>query len=175
MTALCPKAATLISHSFSHSSAKLAAPSLCQLYRTTSFLSSPYAQSASQRSFIHFHRPPQRRPARHATSIHSARCHPPSYRCFTSSPPHLKYKTVEQQKARTASGPFNLRAALLFITAGVIMIVYFRHEKDRMERKKIAELSKGVGRPKVGGPFELKDTEGGEWNEKMLKGGFTLV
>ncbi len=55
------------------------------------------------------------------------------------------------------------------------MIVYFRWEKDRIERKKIADAAKGVGKPKVGGKFELVDQMGRTWTEASLKGGFTLV
>ncbi|KAI4165288.1 MAG: hypothetical protein LQ342_001156 [Letrouitia transgressa] len=73
------------------------------------------------------------------------------------------------------TGPFNLRAAVLFLTAAGLLTVYFRHEKDRLERKKIADMSKGIGRPLIGGPFVLKDTDGAEWTEEKLKGGFTLV
>ncbi|KAI4179264.1 MAG: hypothetical protein L6R41_007938, partial [Letrouitia leprolyta] len=54
------------------------------------------------------------------------------------------------------------------------MIVYFRFEKDRLERKKIADAAKGVGKPKVGGKFELMDQSGRTWTEGNLKGGFTL-
>lgn len=55
------------------------------------------------------------------------------------------------------------------------MIVYFRYEKARVERERIAEQSKGVGRPKVGGPFELQSHEGETYTDERMKGGFTLV
>ena len=44
-----------------------------------------------------------------------------------------------------------------------------------MQRKKIAESSKGVGKPKVGGKFEMVDQEWRPWTEQNIKGGFTLV
>ena len=44
-----------------------------------------------------------------------------------------------------------------------------------MERKRIRDASKGVGRPKVGGKFELVDQEGRAFSEGDLKGGFSLV
>ena len=44
-----------------------------------------------------------------------------------------------------------------------------------MERKRIVEMSKGYGKPKVGGPFTLKDTDGNEFTEKDLLGKYTLV
>lgn len=55
------------------------------------------------------------------------------------------------------------------------MIVYFQVEKERLARKRIAEMSKGVGRPKVGGPFVLKDLEGKEVTEEALKGKYSFV
>lgn len=44
-----------------------------------------------------------------------------------------------------------------------------------MERKRIVEMSKGYGKPKVGGPFYLRDLEGNEFTEKNLLGKYTLV
>jgi protein SCO1/2 len=56
------------------------------------------------------------------------------------------------------------------------MLFYFRYEKARMERKRIADMSKGVGKPKVGGPFELTDQNGETWNStKEMGGKFSLV
>ena len=44
-----------------------------------------------------------------------------------------------------------------------------------MERKRIAEASKGIGKPKVGGPFELLDQDGNPWSSDKMKGKFALV
>jgi cytochrome oxidase Cu insertion factor (SCO1/SenC/PrrC family) len=44
-----------------------------------------------------------------------------------------------------------------------------------MERKRVAEATKGIGRPKVGGKFELVDTEGKPFTEENLKGKYALV
>ncbi|MCJ1473485.1 Cu-binding protein [Lambiella insularis] len=56
------------------------------------------------------------------------------------------------------------------------MVFYFRSEKERMERQRIAEASKGVGKPKVGGVFELVDQDGRVWkSEEEMKGKFSLV
>ena len=55
------------------------------------------------------------------------------------------------------------------------MLWYFEHEKQRMQRKRIADATKGVGRPKVGGPFELIDQNGKPVTEKDLKGRYSLV
>ncbi|KAG4424534.1 hypothetical protein IFR04_002244, partial [Cadophora malorum] len=63
------------------------------------------------------------------------------------------YKTVQEAKSRYKSGPFSTLAGILFLSSGAGLIFYFRYEKARMERKRVAEAAKGVGRPKVGGPF----------------------
>ena len=55
------------------------------------------------------------------------------------------------------------------------MIFYFRYEKARLERQRIAEAAKGVGRPKVGGKFELLDQEGRRFTDDDMKGGYSLV
>jgi protein SCO1/2 len=55
------------------------------------------------------------------------------------------------------------------------MIVYFQYEKARLERKRIADMSKGVGKPKVGGPFMLQDLDGKAFTEEELKGKYSFV
>lgn len=55
------------------------------------------------------------------------------------------------------------------------MILYFQYEKARLERKRIVEMSKGYGKPKVGGPFNLRDLDGKEFTEKDLLGKYSLV
>lgn len=52
---------------------------------------------------------------------------------------------------------------------------YFEFEKERMNRKRIAETTKGVGRPKVGGPFELIDQNGEKFTSEMMHGKHSLV
>ncbi|KAL8770228.1 MAG: hypothetical protein Q9209_004070 [Squamulea sp. 1 TL-2023] len=97
------------------------------------------------------------------------------HRTFTSSSSHRAYKTVEQARSQHRTGPFSPRSAVLFLTVGAGLWLYFRYEKERVERKRIADSSKGVGKPKVGGKFEMVDQEGRPWTEQNIKGGFTLV
>ncbi|KAI5852552.1 SCO1/SenC-domain-containing protein [Morchella snyderi] len=85
------------------------------------------------------------------------------------------FKTVEEAKSRYRSGPFSWKAGLLFLLSGVGLTFYFRTEKERMERKRIAEMSKGVGKPKVGGPLNLVDHEGKERKDEDWRGKFMLV
>lgn len=44
-----------------------------------------------------------------------------------------------------------------------------------MERKRVAEATKGIGKPKVGGKFELLDMEGKPFTDESLKGKYALV
>jgi protein SCO1/2 len=78
-------------------------------------------------------------------------------------------------KSRSTTGPFSWKAALLFLLTGAGMMVYFKIEKERLERKRIAEMSKGYGKPKVGGPFVLKDLNGNEFTQEDLKGKYSFV
>jgi len=55
------------------------------------------------------------------------------------------------------------------------MVFYFQYEKARLERKRIVEMSKGYGKPKVGGPFTLRDLTGKDFTEKELLGKYTMV
>lgn len=96
-------------------------------------------------------------------------------RSFSTSPLCLRARTMGQLKARHSTGPFSWKAALLFVLTGGGMIIYFRVEKERLERKRIAEMSKGVGKPKVGGPFTLKDLDGKEFTAEDLKGKYSFV
>lgn len=71
--------------------------------------------------------------------------------------------------------PFSWKSAALFIVTCGGLIWYFEHEKSRMQRKRIAEASKGVGKPKVGGEFALVDQNGKPFTSEMMKGKHSLV
>ncbi|WEW60267.1 Cu-binding protein [Emydomyces testavorans] len=92
-----------------------------------------------------------------------------------STTPVLPAKTIQQLKARSSTGPFSWKAALLFVLTGAGMIVYFQYEKARLERERIVQMSKGVGKPKVGGPFEMRDLEGRVFREERLRGKYNLI
>lgn len=94
---------------------------------------------------------------------------------FSTSASYSRAKTMGQLKQRNSTGPFSWKAALLFVLTGAGMMIYFRVEKARLERKRIAEMSKGVGKPKVGGPFTLKDLDGKEFTAEDLKGKYSFV
>lgn len=85
------------------------------------------------------------------------------------------YKTVQEAKSRYRLGPFSWQAGALFLAAGLGLTAYFRYEKARMARARIAEANKGIGKPLVGGPFHLADHNGKEFTEQDLKGKYSLV
>lgn len=44
-----------------------------------------------------------------------------------------------------------------------------------MARKRIAEQTKGIGKPKVGGPFQLVDQNGNPFSNADMLGKYSLV
>jgi protein SCO1/2 len=96
-------------------------------------------------------------------------------RNFSQSASRSKLKTIDQIRARNKGGPFNLTAAILFVAAGGGLWAYFTYEKERMARKRIAEQTKGIGKPKVGGPFHLKDHNGQPFSNEDMLGKYSLV
>lgn len=113
-------------------------------------------------------RAPQSQPSRRSVNGLSSRT-------FTTTPLRSKPKTMGQIKARNSTGPFSWKAGMLFVLTGAGLLIYFRVEKERLERKRITELSKGVGKPKVGGPFTLMDLDGNVVTEEELKGRYCFV
>ncbi|KAI1114083.1 SCO1/SenC-domain-containing protein [Nemania sp. NC0429] len=86
-----------------------------------------------------------------------------------------KAKTVEEARSRYRTGPFSWKAGALFVLAGAGLVWYFEAEKKRMHRRRVAEATKGVGKPKVGGDFNLVDHEGRPFGSADLKGRYSLV
>ncbi|KAI3544315.1 SCO1/SenC [Colletotrichum filicis] len=112
--------------------------------------------------------PKQTRPTTAAPNMLQTRPSPAQRRTKT-------FKTVEEAKSRYRAGPFSWKAGLLFVGTGVGLTWYFEAEKQRMERKRIAEATKGMGRPKVGGQFELTDQNGNKFTSEDMKGRYALV
>lgn len=76
---------------------------------------------------------------------------------------------------RVHSQPFSLKALVLFVATAGGLTWYFEHEKERMQKKRIAEANKTVGRPKVGGSFKLVDQDGKPFTDQDMKGRYSLV
>lgn len=73
------------------------------------------------------------------------------------------------------SQPFSWKAAIVFVITATGLIWYFDYEKERMQKKRVAEANKAIGRPKVGGSFRLVDHNGKPFTEADLKGRYSLV
>lgn len=76
---------------------------------------------------------------------------------------------------RASLQPFSWKSALIFIATGCGLAWYFEHEKERMQKKRIAEANKAIGKPKVGGGFKLVDHNGNAFTDADLKGRYSLV
>ncbi|PHH76864.1 hypothetical protein CDD80_1163 [Ophiocordyceps camponoti-rufipedis] len=103
------------------------------------------------------------------------RSSPPRAPVRASAPRRTKHKTVEQARSRQSNGPFSWKSGVLFVITCAALVWYFESEKARMQRKRIADASKGVGKPKVGGGFELIDQDGKLFTSAMMKGKHSLV
>ncbi|EGP82790.1 uncharacterized protein MYCGRDRAFT_77698 [Zymoseptoria tritici IPO323] len=97
-----------------------------------------------------------------------------SSRTFTSTTKRSR-KSIEEAKTQYKLGPFSWQAGILFLLAGAGLTVYFRYEKARMSRARIAEANKGIGKPLVGGPFTLTDHHNRPFTDANLKGKYSLV
>jgi protein SCO1/2 len=67
------------------------------------------------------------------------------------------------------------KAGVVFIVVGTALIFFFREERARVERKRIANATKGIGKPKVGGPFSLIDHNGKPFTQEDFMGKYALV
>lgn len=68
-----------------------------------------------------------------------------------------------------------LKAGVLFIVVGAGLVIFLREERARMERQQIANSTKGIGKPKVGGPFSLVDQHGKPFSNEDMKDKYALV
>ncbi|KAE8211135.1 hypothetical protein CF327_g5087 [Tilletia walkeri] len=84
------------------------------------------------------------------------------------------------EKNRSAIGPFSFPAIALFVGTGAALFYYFQQEKRKVEARRAEETANvKVGRPRIGGPFELiaagPKGEGFKVTHEDLEGSFSLV
>ncbi|ROW10513.1 hypothetical protein VMCG_01979 [Cytospora schulzeri] len=84
-------------------------------------------------------------------------------------------RPASEAPAPSAKTPFSVKALFLFVATAAGLTWYFEHEKERMQKKRMAEANKAVGKPKVGGSFNLIDQNGEPFTEANLKGRYSLV
>ncbi|GAA6005498.1 SCO family protein [Rhodotorula paludigena] len=81
-----------------------------------------------------------------------------------------------QTQNRSQAGPFTLKAGALFLVTGVGLYFYFESEKQKLQERKRQETAAArVGRPKIGGPFQLTDQNGNTFSDKDLLGKWSMV
>ena len=103
---------------------------------------------------------------------------PPAPSSFPTKEEDFNPLTDEQYQAfrrKQQVGPFSWKALGLFVITGIGLVVYFRHEKERMDRLRIAEENKSIGNPRVGGPYDLIDHDGNNVSQDTYAGAHTLV
>ncbi|KAL9086956.1 MAG: hypothetical protein Q9159_003918 [Coniocarpon cinnabarinum] len=96
-------------------------------------------------------------------------------RLFTTSHTQRKARTIEQARAHARMGPFNPVSFGVFLLCGIGMYWYFQNEKAKIARKKTRDASKGYGKPRIGGEFELMDQHGQKFSSADMKGKFSLI
>ncbi|AOA64590.1 Copper-binding protein [Komagataella phaffii CBS 7435] len=67
------------------------------------------------------------------------------------------------------------KAVVLFAVVGTVVTFFFKKEKKRLELQKEADQNRGMGKPLVGGPFDLIDTNGEQFTQEKLKDKFSLI
>ncbi|KAL9055502.1 MAG: hypothetical protein Q9162_003499 [Coniocarpon cinnabarinum] len=109
-------------------------------------------------------------------SLAAKRClHYTQPRLFTTSHTQRKARTIEQARAHARMGPFNPVSFSVFLLCGIGMYWYFQNEKAKIARKKTRDASKGYGKPRIGGEFELMDQHGQKFSSADMKGKFSLI
>ncbi|KAG9293784.1 hypothetical protein G9A89_019121 [Geosiphon pyriformis] len=97
-----------------------------------------------------------------------------SSRYYTQTPKNVKSETSSRQ--RYAMGPTTWRSLALFIATGVGLVLYFRNEKEKLEKKRKEDREmKSIGRPKIGGSFDLLDQNGQVFTDHDLLGRYSLI
>ncbi|CAD6890517.1 unnamed protein product [Tilletia controversa] len=84
------------------------------------------------------------------------------------------------EKNRSAIGPFSFPAIALFVGTGAALFYYFQQEKAKVGARRAEESANvKVGRPRIGGPFELiaagPKGSGYAITHSDLEGSFSLI
>lgn len=67
------------------------------------------------------------------------------------------------------------KSFLLFLGVAGGLTYLFRSEKEKLQLRKEAEANRGVGKPLIGGPFNLITDEGKPFTDKDLIGKFSII
>ncbi|OZJ05632.1 hypothetical protein BZG36_01523 [Bifiguratus adelaidae] len=94
---------------------------------------------------------------------------------------HFVQKSTNEEsiRQRTRVGVVTWKTTAVFLLTGVGLVLYFRAEKERVRKAReeaAAQQAKSIGKPKIGGPFELIDAKTEERvTDKDFHGKFLLV
>lgn len=78
-------------------------------------------------------------------------------------------------KKQATQGLLSWKSALMFLATGGILTYFFNEEKKRLDMQRESEAHKGIGKPKVGGPFDLVDQDGNKFTDQDLLGKWSLI
>lgn len=67
------------------------------------------------------------------------------------------------------------KSFVLFLAVGTGLTFLFRSEKEKLQLRKEAEANRGIGKPLIGGPFNLITENGEPFTEKNLLGKFSII
>ena len=119
-----------------------------------------------------------------------------STRCLHStllplSPAHVRLYSTPQQQApptppsnagvpapstsRTDFQKLSYKSILFLGLSGLSLLLYFNHEKNKIEKSRETLKDVSAGKPKVGGPFALTDHNGNPATDKDFRGKWMLV
>lgn len=66
-------------------------------------------------------------------------------------------------------------SAIAFVVAGGALLLWFKRERRRLEVRRLEKEHAGVGKPQIGGPFNLIDDNGNQFTDKDLLGKFSIL
>lgn len=67
------------------------------------------------------------------------------------------------------------KSLALFVVVGVGMTWLFNDQKKKLELRREAEANRGMGKPLIGGPFNLIDENGNKFTDANLKGQWSII
>ncbi|CAI2180647.1 19598_t:CDS:2, partial [Funneliformis geosporum] len=98
------------------------------------------------------------------------------YSTTTSKPQQKPPKNVNETIKNRNVGPFSWKGLVIFILTGLGLLTYFKSEKKKvLERRKRELENKSLGKPKIGGSFELLNQDGKLVTDKDFLGKFLFI
>ncbi|KAJ3391764.1 Cu-binding protein [Entophlyctis sp. JEL0112] len=78
---------------------------------------------------------------------------------------------------RVPGSRFGWKSASAFVASSALLYGFFQYEKQKLAEEKAvaAQKDQGAGKPKIGGPFSLVDTEGNAVTDMDFRGKFMLL